>query len=296
MLSPGVLYSCFELLEITGRYELKYNKYVQNIKNINLFRSHEALELNLALGFFQKAKNGKIVLSAQGSKLNHKKDYGHFLSKALLIYSETFKPYWLKYSLYGREKVLRFCSNEIRQIINEAKLDIGESAETVLFWDKLAEIARDIKKGDNLYIGRLGERISLKYEKERVKAEPTWMAIEDNSAGYDILSIKDVYDEAKVKIEVKTTMLKNGKFFLTKNEWEEANLSKNYLFYLWNLSQINKPMIGIINKEEVAVHIPKEQNLGEWCQTEIPFSAFIGKMKPCVSKQVLETLSEYKNI
>ena len=291
MFLPGVLYSCFEILDIARSNEIKLDDFNERSKNLNLFKVNDALELGITLGFIEKTKNGKLKLTNQGYAVLRHKKYKEFTYTAILKYAEKHKPLWLKYASFGREKVLQFCSDELKQIFIEGELDCGNTAEIVIFWDTLAEMARESKKSDNLSIGRLGERLSFIYETERTKEEPIWMALEDNMAGYDILSKKNTDDEIKIKIEVKTSKNKEGLFFLTKNEWEEAETSKYYYFHLWNINQVSSPQIGIIGKEEVAIHIPKKQNLGEWNQVEIPFAAFSKEMKPVTLKKILDTLN-----
>jgi len=63
------------------------------------------------------------------------------------------------------------------------------------------------------------------------------MAIEDNAAGYDILS----YDVGPVEptsrlIEVKSSMQNPPRIILTRKEWEAAaRYSETYVFHIWSL-------------------------------------------------------------
>ncbi|WP_159628250.1 hypothetical protein [Massilia puerhi] len=73
--------------------------------------------------------------------------------------------------------------------MNEAYLAEGYDDEVVVFWDRLAAIARGQKDTSLSAIRRHKERLSLRYEKQRTGRDPQWRSIESNGDGYDVMSI-----------------------------------------------------------------------------------------------------------
>jgi hypothetical protein len=73
-------------------------------------------------------------------------------------------------------------------------------------------------------IGRSGEKMSFDHEWKRTGLKPIWQAVESNLAGFDILSVTDSINNAKLQIEVKATTseINYAKVHITRNEWETA--------------------------------------------------------------------------
>jgi hypothetical protein len=123
-------------------------------------------------------------------------------------------------------------------------------------------------------IGRLGERKTLAFEKERIGKKPEWIALElGDQEGYDVLSWKDMSSSSeRLRIEVKASVQEIGKadFYLTRNEWERAISGGNHIFHLWPEvgSRRNKPLV--LSVEELFSHIPKDPGDGKWLEVKIP--------------------------
>jgi hypothetical protein len=151
--------------------------------------------------------------------------------------------------------------------------DEPPSAEVVLWWDQRAQTARAEINERLLLQGREAERLSFAYERDRLKAlgvarEPRWIAIEDNTAGFDILS----YDQGPVEpvsrlIEVKSSTQNPPRITLTRNEWEAATrFDQSYIFHIWTL-----PARTLIERSvaDMVQHIPKDEGSGVWIAVEI---------------------------
>jgi hypothetical protein len=60
---------------------------------------------------------------------------------------------------------------------------------------------------------------------------------------------------------------------LCKGEWETGITSDFYIFHLWAISD-KKPYLAVLDKADVAPHIPSNQGEGNWDVVQIPFAAF----------------------
>ena len=147
------------------------------------------------------------------------------------------------------------------------------SDETVLWWDKFAQAARAELNDRLLLQGREGERLSLFHERDRlavlgIAREPRWVAIEDITAGYDILSYAPGTVEPMTRlIEVKSSTQNPPHIILTRGEWEAAvQFGGSYVFHIWALPG-NK--LIELNVGEMARHIPEDKGSGVWSAAEI---------------------------
>jgi hypothetical protein len=123
--------------------------------------------------------------------------------------------------------------------------------------------------------GRHGERLSVEYERHRTGKMPKWQSVESNLAGYDILSVLSLEDSRKLQIEVKATQAEiNSSFFhVTRYEWDTGLLADNYHFHLWAVGQ-EPPALAVLERPDLAAHVPTDAGLGLWESVEIPFAVF----------------------
>jgi len=152
-----------------------------------------------------------------------------------------------------------------------------EPDEIVLqWWDRVTGQVR--LAGDRLKLerARRAERLTLELEKQRlnqlgIKLRPIWMGLEDNMAGYDVLSYEpgDPTPTNKL-IEVKSTIASPLRFMLTRTEWEKAkSIGEAYCFHIWDL-QPSPPILYVRNVADVARHVPADSEKGKWQSAAIP--------------------------
>src|SRR5690606_36504019 len=122
----------------------------------------------------------------------------------------------------------------------------------------------------------MAEELSLEHERKRLRTngidrEPKWMAIEDNTVGYDILSYELGPVALKNKlIEVKSTIASPLRFYITRNEWQhDQEVGDAYCFHIWNL-QPTPPVLYVKLASDIAPHIPDDNENGKWTVAEIP--------------------------
>lgn len=187
------------------------------------------------------------------------------------------QPWWLRGFPYGRKRLADMLEDEEAQCFRSAGLfEEPPSSAVALWWDQIAKSVRSEIKNSLLLQGRKAEALSFEYEKSRLASlgivrQPIWMAIDDNGAGYDILS----YDLGPVEpinrlIEVKSSTQNPPRMILTRGEWDAAvEFGEAYVFHLWAL-----PNNKLVERKvtDIAPHIPRDQGVGVWANVEIVFA------------------------
>jgi len=95
-----------------------------------------------------------------------------------------------------------------------------------------------------------------------------WVAIDDNTVGYDILS-HALHDGSEVNrlIEVKTTQANPPRMSISRNEWNTAEqFGSVFEFHLWTLPACD---LTILSVDDVRAHIPADIGKGKWESVEI---------------------------
>lgn len=279
LLSPGVAYGCFELLDILAKSPLLVSA-ARSLGKLGVVSANRATDCTLLLGWAERTDDGLLVISPQGAAILGMQLTDQRLRQALLdiVYAEN--PPWAQNASFGRRRFLQYAPTEIAQICCEAGLDSGNSDEVVAFWDMLASRARGLHDVRLNEIGRHGERLTLQYEAKRTSRTPKWIALDSNEDGYDILSTISAEDTSKLCIEVKASQQGiSGRFFLTRHEWETAKVLLNYKMHLWDLST-SPARLAVLELPILEEHIPIDQNDGSWQTTCISFASFSNLFRP----------------
>jgi hypothetical protein len=196
------------------------------------------------------------------------------LRQTLFRLAVRFQPFWAKISFLGRDRVRAVLSDGPAQCLRYAGL-LGPIDESVRqWWDELAAHFRAEQSQKLLEIGRRGEQLSFQLETETVQRlgiseAPVWISIEDNTAGYDILShrLTETGGLSKLFIEAKATTTSEYVFILTRHEWDvAAAVGSNFRFHFWYLPTT---AVWIATVEEVAIHIPTDHGLGLWDKVKL---------------------------
>lgn len=181
-------------------------------------------------------------------------------------------PIWARLAPAGRNHVLQAIGVNGVQCLRSAGL-LNTDARAIDWWDALATVNRGERDARLLKQGREGERRSLEYENVRLQREgisrvPVWVAIDDNTVGYDILSYTwHEGSEVNRLIEVKTTQAHPPRIILSQNEWKTAEqYGGSFEFHLWNL---NSEALKIYTVEQLRRHIPTDNGAGKWESVEI---------------------------
>lgn len=193
------------------------------------------------------------------------------------------KHSWSRSITLGRSRFLNQLSRDEHQCFRAALLtDNPPSDDAVLWWDVISSEMRQSADKIRMDRARSAERLTIQHERVRlvslgIDAEPKWMAIEDNTVGYDVLSYDSgQYGPTNRLIEVKSTVASPLRFYISRNEWEQAlKFGISYHFHIWDLA----PSIPRLYERTVAhilPHIPEDQASGKWTTAEIPLGASLG--------------------
>lgn len=195
-----------------------------------------------------------------------------FFTAAIDFIIVEYSPIWARLAPAGRNHVIQAIGVNGVQCLRSAGL-LGSDVRATNWWDALAMLNRGERNARLLEQGREGERLSLAYERSRLQREgisrlPEWVAIDDNTVGYDILSYAwNEGSQVNRLIEVKTTQEHLSRMFLSRNEWEVAEqYGEVFEFHLWNLS--NKALT-IYTVADIRGHIPIDNGAGKWESVEI---------------------------
>lgn len=190
-------------------------------------------------------------------------------------------PNWAKVMTLGRGRFIKSLkgdeNRDIRSVFRESQLlDDPPTIADVRWWDVLTARVRLNNNQERDLRSRHAEELSLNYEREQlqklgIKTSPKWIAIEDNTVGYDVLSYRLSREStANLLIEVKSTIASPMRFIISRNEWNVADQAGDaYLFYVWDMTKA-PPVLHIRTVEQVRPHIPQDNEKGKWKDAEIP--------------------------
>ncbi|MCA8021972.1 DUF3883 domain-containing protein [Burkholderia metallica] len=193
----------------------------------------------------------------------------------------TTLPEWAKLITLGRGRFIKRLDSEeyrdIRSLFRQAKLlEDPPSLDDIGWWDSIQACVRTQNDAEKLRRARQAEQLSIEYERNRIAdlsifLEPRWMAIEDNTVGYDVLSYNPgEFGPLNKLIEVKSTIASPLRFFLTRNEWEQARkFGNSYVFHIWDM-QKNPPMLYEKSILQIEPHVPHDNKKGKWKTALIP--------------------------
>jgi hypothetical protein len=234
----------------------------------------EAISLANSLGWLARDNTGYLHPTEAGLTAHPNGARSLRLRFQLQAFILQTKPSWSALLCRGRREVAALLPAEIRQCLQDAGLLDGTEADTVQWWDSLSVAARTESQHELLTIGRFGERLSLKYEQNRIGGDPLWQALESNAAGYDILSWVAPSRPERLLIEVKCSVLtqNTAQLHITRFEWQTARTAKNSLFHLWIVRPETRSL-WIRTTDQIRPHIPGDYGDGEWESVLIPYSS-----------------------
>lgn len=279
-LSVNVLTSALTLFERIETYhfsslsELSYSK-------ISSISAEDIFTFSYICGWVYEEENPP-VLTERGNELLQMNKQGLLIElkrQMLTDYVLKTAPIWSSRIPYGRREAAIFMSKDERACFSEAGLLSCRLESGIIdWWDSIAQRIRDREQQTKSNIGRIGERNTVVYEKIRTDAEPMWISVDSNLAGYDIKSKVEKDNSAPLLIEVKTTThsLNRAAFYITSHEWNVALTSSYYVFHLWCLAG-GKKLLAVVSPADVLPYIPSNNLEGQWERARIPFSCFESK-------------------
>jgi hypothetical protein len=194
--------------------------------------------------------------------------------KAIVI---KHQPVWTRAMRQGRKRFVRGLLTDDVDVFTAAGLMLDPPPISVVsWWDDVVGHAKLKFEIEKMEQARFAEKLSIDSEIARLKKlgldmQPDWMGLDDNFAGYDVLSHDIVEGEVvPLMIEVKSTTVSPLRFYLTRNEWNQAEkIGESYIFHVWDMAK-SPPILHVRTLAQVAPHIPDDNNAGKWSNVEIP--------------------------
>jgi len=268
--SVGILYSIQQFLDLVEKHSIDVDEFYKSYNRYLLTTSSSVIEKGLEYDWIKRLDNNVLSLTKNGTSIIHCYTPQEKLRIQIMDIVIINKPRWFRLIPNGRKEVSKYFSANTYQCFDEADLFNSYAPEIVDWWDQLAAFSRDSQETDKLLIGRIGERLTIEYEENRINSKVKWQSIESNLSGFDILSSVNKHDITPLKIEVKTSK-NNNHFYVTRKEWETAKVSKHYLFYFWVLEPHHK--LFILDNKLINKHIPDDQGKGNWELVQITLSS-----------------------
>lgn len=200
------------------------------------------------------------------------------------------QPAWLRSVPMGREYVRAALTGNEVQCFREAGLfDESPDDDAITWWDKTAALMRGTVDAEKMDRARLAERLSIAHERKRlselgIEREPKWMALEDNSLGFDILSYDlDAGRIVNRMIEVKSTL--SDRIILTRGEWKNAaSAASRTVFHIWRFPSRKLQEVPTTSMER---HIPRDRGDGCWQDVVVTLPAYERWYDPTVGSFAL---------
>lgn len=166
----------------------------------------------------------------------------------------------------GREAVRNALTRNEFQVFRNADLfQEVPSIDIISWWDRIANSFR-VNAIDNSY--RDAELKTFELERAYLREaqcphEPSWVALNDNSLGFDIRSYRFHHDQwVPFPIEVKSTTGNKIRFYLTRNEADLAiRMKKLYALHFW-MPTATSPLV--FTSDEIGLNLPRENGKGNW--------------------------------
>jgi hypothetical protein len=275
--SVGVLYAALDLLELLDKIPGLDQRFPDMFRTFSVADPKLTLDFGQRCGWVRFNVDGHLEFTPRGRALLGMKQTELALRCQLADVIESYCPPWGPLLSRGRVECLRYLPIDIQQCLKEAGLLGPVDDSVVLWWDSVAESSRKSISDARLKIGRIGEKLSLDYEKKRTGINPIWQSIESNLCGYDILSVTEAGSLSRLCIEVKASNStpEAATCHLTRLEWDVAQSSENFAFHLWALRP--KPVLYIAYPETVHTIVPRDSGDGQWESVLVPFIALIDK-------------------
>ena len=255
-------YSCFEAVRMLRRYGKRHPDLAIN-ELVNVIHSLEAD----AIGLDMEAATELSAFVALDCPL----DILPFYQVCIEAVIHQYRPDWLRLMRQGRTRFLDKLNPDANDVFRAAGLLSDPiPSEIVSWWDAISGHARQVSDRSKVEQGRAAEMLTLEHERRElaesgIEREPKWLGLDDNFAGYDVLSYRKCGSSiTNQMIEVKSTIASPMRFVVTRNEWYAAKRAQNaYIFHIWNMDA-NPPKLHKRTVQEITPHIPSNNGNGNW--------------------------------
>lgn len=260
-------------------------------------------------GGFAKIEAEKFTMTPSGMEIvsiwDKEEPTPLVIRKLLLPLVLKIMPPWMVFASGSPEERLAAIAEGWKELLINAEL-LGNilSKDATNWWAALQRRVDETDEQLRNTIGEIGENLTMKYEKERLRTERRfelaekvkWVSKESDAYGFDIasffgsLQLQHQKPGNMMMVEVKSTTsnsTKSFRFFLTRNEWETAERNtEHYFFYLWrgiNVATKNaltdNPLI--LPADLISQYIPLDRHEhGKWMKCIVELN--LQEIKTCV--------------
>src|ERR1035437_421249 len=188
MLRAGILYRIGHALDFISAHPLSEQQFLNSFGQWDGVSGKTIISTSKRFGWITQQPSGDITITASGQALCDASQPIARLRSQLEQIISSLRPAWAALATRGRNAVASYAPHDAVQCLTEAGLLDQTDAQTVEWWDRLARDYRSVRDDDRTETGRLGERCTFEYERQRTGAQPVWVALDSNDAGYDIIS------------------------------------------------------------------------------------------------------------
>ena len=277
MFSVGILYKCQELLRLARSTPRRKEDFEARLPQLAPLPFADVLTTVEKCRWAAFSHDAPVQLTPAGLAIASAPDYKSALRLQLRDLLETDPPPWAGLLRRGRRDLARFAQPDAVQCFKDAGLLDDADEAVALWWDEVARPLWNAAEQRRLEIGRKGEWLSFRHEEARIGRKPRWVALDNNGAGYDLLSSVDAGSTNDLPIEVKASDLhfEAAAFFLTRHEWETLVLTNHARIHLWTFDPA--PRLFVIGVDDIKHHIPADCGSGEWQNVRIMFRSVVGE-------------------
>lgn len=275
MFRVGVLYRVQELLDLCERREITAVHFHEGFEFFRGINGRAILEMALGYGWVAADAQERYVLTNAGNQIHAQTSSKLRLRLQLKDMLRKTPPPWGPLLKRGRKAVAHYGDGDVVQCFSDAGLLDGADPGIVEWWDDVSTPYWHMDEVDRVRTGRVGERLSMEFESHRVGQPPHWVAVDDVSVGYDLLSVVSLEDSHRLLVEVKSSELAwdRAEFFLSRNEWDTLSSHPHAVVHLWSLAG-SVPELKVVDIAVLAGVVPADNGVGRWANAAIPFVAF----------------------
>lgn len=271
----GLLFEAIELIQFLDNEVESTEENIFSSLLSNTFSSRKIeilLDMCIKLSWADKDQDGNYFVTDLGSRLIYLDPIARLrLQIEGLI---GLHPGIGRASVWGRNNLKIYLTIDQRECFRVAGLFKSVDEDVVQWWDDIRSKYRD-SDSRKVEIGRKGEKLSYDFEDARVGNPPEWVALDNDSLGYDLISQVSSDNETNLYIEAKASerSLDMAELHFSRNEWDTLNRLSNVQVHLWWLFGSHKKHF-ILSIEELRVHVPVDKGEGKWKEFRCPFRLF----------------------
>lgn len=274
MYNVGVLYQTQEFLRMVHSAPLTPAGFRASFPRFHRVRCEDILSTALQCQWITTIGDGHIQLTPSGLAVVEEPDGCSALRRQLLDLIRFVPPSWSGLLQRGRNAIKRYANLNVVQCFQDAGLLGDPELDVIRWWDMVSVPARSARDAKLLETGRRGEWLSLLYEEARVGKRPEWISVDNNDAGYDLLSrlARDTDEVLVIEVKASEEPWEDASFYLSRNEWTVLSTHKHAVIHLWSVSSI--PVLHCqLAVSHVNHHIPRDGGSGQWQSVRIPYVA-----------------------